>query len=75
MKGASYLRPANAFAVVVEQLRIMPARLERFDEAARLPIGAVVDALMKCEDSDFHRRNNRRSDTVVPKFDADYRSL
>jgi hypothetical protein len=53
LERAAQLGAADAAAVMVEQLDIVAAAAEALSEAARLPIGTVVDALVEGEDSDF----------------------
>ena len=54
LQRAVDLGAADAFAVMIEQLDLVTARAEPFGETVRLPVGAVVDAFVKGENTHLH---------------------
>lgn len=54
LQRAADLGAPHALAIMVEQLRFVAALTKRFDQGTGLPVGAVIDALVKGEDADFH---------------------
>jgi hypothetical protein len=55
---------------MVEQLGVVTARTQRFDKAASLPVGAVVDALVEGENT--HLRSRRHDEAMAVRA---YRSV
>ncbi len=59
-QGAAPFLPVDGVGLVVEQHGIEAAPPQTFGEAARLPVGAIVDAAVKGEDADLcHERGYR----------------
>ena len=61
LQCATRFRAADALAVVVEQFGVVAVPSQPFDEAAGLPVGAIVDRLVKGEDANsFHATGHAR---------------
>ena len=73
LKRAARLGAADAGAIVIEQMRVEPAAAQIFDQAARLPVGAVIDALVEGENTHpfavRHRAKESRASARVPLSD------
>src|SRR5256885_64369 len=58
LKRAPGFGAADALAIMVEQLGIVTAGTQRFDQASRLPVGPVIYALVEGQDTDLAAPRN-----------------
>ena len=54
LQRAAPFGPPHFGRVVIEQLGVVPGGAQPLDQAARLPVRAVVDAAVEGEHADFH---------------------
>src|SRR6185312_4130902 len=61
----------DAAAVVIEQLRVVTARAQGFDQAACLPVRSVIDALVESKDADLLAASGHARPMRAPECGSD----